>query len=180
LKLIENASVCQRERKETQISLGSKYQNDPTWANGLISAAQSVAGAVKELVRAANLAIQGQGSEEALIASARAVAAATAHLVSASRAKSDPSSPSQIALSKAAKLVAHSTSELMSAAHAASEFADDQLEDDVLDGVSVAGNKVKQLEQQSKILSLEKEIEKERRSMLGMRKAKYANARKKN
>jgi len=172
--LIEMASICQSERKESQKSLGSKYQNDPTWANGLISAAQQVAQAVQQLVRAANAVVRGEESEEALIVSARAVAAATAHLVAASRAKSDPDSKSQLKLAQAAKEVARATSELLGAAQAAREFQELNIEEEDLNSFGFAGGRVIQLEQQSKILSLEKEIEIERRSMLGKRKAKYS------
>jgi hypothetical protein len=49
-----------------------------------------VAGTVKDLVTAANAASQGKAEEEALVASAKGVAAATARLVFASRAKADP------------------------------------------------------------------------------------------
>jgi len=167
------ASICQSERKESEKKLGSKYQNDPTWANGLISAAQQVAQAVQQLVKAANAVIRGEAGEEALIACASAVAAATAHLVAASRAKSDPDSPSQRKLAEAAREVAKATSELLAAAKAVTEFAElNEEEEEDLNSIGVGGVK-KSLEQQSKILSLEKEIELERRSMLGKRKAKY-------
>jgi len=169
------ASICQRERKDTQTRLGSKYQNDPTWANGLISAAQQVAAAVQQLVRAANATILGEAGEEAIIASSRAVAQATAHLVAASRAKSDPNSNSQSNLQRAAKSVAVATSELLAAARAATEFQElNQDEEDDLNSFGFAGGRVKQLEQQSKILGLEKEIEMQRRQMHDQRKAKYS------
>jgi hypothetical protein len=45
---------------------------------------------VKDLVKAANGAVQEKAEEEALVASAKGVAAATARLVFASRAKADP------------------------------------------------------------------------------------------
>eukprot|EP01129_Flabellula_baltica_P008869 TRINITY_DN3549_c0_g2_i1.p1 TRINITY_DN3549_c0_g2~~TRINITY_DN3549_c0_g2_i1.p1 ORF type:complete len:2490 (-),score=653.15 TRINITY_DN3549_c0_g2_i1:73-6657(-) len=176
-KLIEMAVIAQRERKETTVHLGEKYQNDPTWANGLISAAQAVAGAVQQLVKSCNSAVQGEAEEEALVATARAVASATAHLVSASKAKADPLAPSQRNLSKAAQAVALTTSELVKAAHAAAEFAEESDDDDDLSSYGLAGGRVKQMEQQSKILSLEKMLEDERRRMLNQRKAKYSKAR---
>jgi hypothetical protein len=77
------------ERKE------NVYRRDPAWAKGLISAAQSVAGSVKGLVNAANGAVSGRAEEEALVASAKGVAAATARLVYASRTKADPFSGTQ-------------------------------------------------------------------------------------
>eukprot|EP01128_Nolandella_sp_AFSM9_P012687 TRINITY_DN951_c0_g2_i2.p1 TRINITY_DN951_c0_g2~~TRINITY_DN951_c0_g2_i2.p1 ORF type:complete len:2415 (-),score=843.80 TRINITY_DN951_c0_g2_i2:361-7515(-) len=90
--LVKAAAVAQGERvakiKETPGQ--KKYMSDPTWANGLISAAQNVAGAVSQLVKAANESVEGKAQEEALVASAKAVATATAHLVAASRSKADP------------------------------------------------------------------------------------------
>jgi hypothetical protein len=74
---------------------GTKYHNDPTWANGLISASKAVAGGVKMLVTAANNAVQHKAEQEALVAAARTVASATAHLVTASRVKADPFSTTQ-------------------------------------------------------------------------------------
>eukprot|EP01130_Rhizamoeba_saxonica_P008405 TRINITY_DN3396_c0_g2_i1.p1 TRINITY_DN3396_c0_g2~~TRINITY_DN3396_c0_g2_i1.p1 ORF type:complete len:2486 (-),score=723.71 TRINITY_DN3396_c0_g2_i1:1285-8742(-) len=176
-RLIECASVCQSERKNEIKAEGARYNNDPTWANGLISAAQSVAAAVTELVKAANSAVQGEAGEEALIATARAVAASTAHLRAASRARADPDAPSQRKLAQAAKAVAKSTGELVSAAHTASEFADEFLDDGEGDEFGQVGGAKRNMEQQVKIMSLEKSIEEERRRMLDMRKAKYANAR---
>lgn len=50
---------------------GSVYKRDPQWAQGLISAAKTVAGAVQHLVSASNNAAQGNASEEALIVAAQ-------------------------------------------------------------------------------------------------------------
>jgi len=176
--LIEKAVICQRERKEVSVNLNDKYQNDPTWANGLISAAQSVAGAVQQLVKACNQAVAGEAQEEALIATARAVSAATSHLCSASKAKADPNAPSQRNLAKAAKAVALTTASLVKAAHAASEFAEEDDDDDDVQSIGVAGGMRMRMEQQTKILSLEKMLEDERKRMLNQRKNKYSNARK--
>jgi len=172
--LVQAAATAQQERvrlvKETPG--GRKYMADPAWANGLISAAQSVAGSVTQLVKSANESVQGKAQEEALVASARAVATATAHLVAASRAKSDPDSRAQMSLKNAAKAVSNATSQLVSAANAAAQF---QQEDEVVEefDFATAGGKAKELEQQMKILRLEKELEKARQGLNSMRKARY-------
>jgi hypothetical protein len=109
--LVEAATAAQHERqKKMMITIqsggsgggvgGVKYHNDPTWANGLISASKAVAGGVKMLVAAANNAVQRKAEQESLVAAARTVASATAHLVSASRVKADPFSTTQQSLSK--------------------------------------------------------------------------------
>jgi len=179
--LVQSAAIAQRERSEQKRQTGNRYQNDPTWANGLISAAQQVSGSVQSLVVAANDAAQGNAQEEALVASARSVAAATAHLVAAAKAKADPNSQAQRNLSNAAKAVANATSQLVSAANKAGQFQDEAEEDDsaaALTNFSTAAGKKQELEQQMRILRLEKELEKERVRMAGLRKAKYADARK--
>lgn len=60
---------------------------------------------MKNLVQAANESASGKSDEERLVATARAVAATTIHLVTASRTKSDPNAASQRNLSKASNNV---------------------------------------------------------------------------
>jgi len=173
--LVSNAYDAQKERIDNKAkNPRGRYMNDPTWANGLISASHSVAGSVQALVKAANQAAEGKAEQEALIASARAVSSATAHLVSASKAKSDPNSKGQQGLSVAAKSVNNATAELLSAADKVARFNEEQeAEDDTNFSLSAFGGKAKDLEQQTLILKLEKELEKERKRMLNMRKQKY-------
>jgi len=175
--LVSNAYDAQRERVELKYKNPAKagrYANDPTWANGLISASHSVAGSVQALVSSANNAAAGKAEEEALVASARSVASATAHLVSASKAKSDPNSKAQQSLTSAAKSVATATSQLVTAAGQAAQFTEQEEESDPNQfNFGSAGGKAKELEQQTLILKLEKELERERKRMMNMRKAKY-------
>jgi len=174
--LVSNAYDAQKERVEMKFKnpVRGRYANDPTWANGLISASHSVAGSVQALVKSANQAASGKTEEEALVASARSVASATAHLVSASKAKSDPNSKAQQSLTAAAKSVATATSQLVTAAGQAAQFTEQEEEEDVNKyNFGSAAGKAKDLEQQTLILKLEKELERERKRMLGMRKAKY-------
>ena len=69
-------------------------------------------GATQQLVTSANKTVQGQTEEEELIAVARTVAAATAQLVAASRAKADINSKTHQTLSQAAKTVASATGQV--------------------------------------------------------------------
>lgn len=116
--LVKAAHGVQQEVLEHQKNNPLIYRKDPMWANGIISASKNVAGACQMLVKSANAAAQGKTGEEELAAVARAVAAATAQLVSASRAKAEANSQAHSTLSNAAKHVATATSQLVEAAKA--------------------------------------------------------------
>lgn len=96
--LVKAATAAQRERiaKSRDPSKKHFYRKDPAWANGLISAAQAVGGTTQDLVSSANGFVkkEEESDEDILIAAAKQVAAATARLMAASRAKSDPFSDS--------------------------------------------------------------------------------------
>jgi len=97
-------------------------------------------------------------------------------LVSASKAKSDPNSKAQQSLSAAAKSVSAATSQLLSAAGQVAKFTEQEEEEEAATNAfnfGSIGGKAKELEQQTLILKLEKELEKERKRMLNMRKQKY-------
>jgi len=172
--LVQHAYSAQKERLDKRRQPGQRYRNDPTWANGLISASHGVADSVQSLVKAANKAATGMADEEELVATARGVAASTAHLVSASRAKADPNSTSHKNLSEAAKAVANATSTLVAAATKAGNLADEAAAVEEVANLSFGGaaSRAKEMESQIKILKLEKELEKERTRMLAMRKTK--------
>eukprot|EP01097_Dermamoeba_algensis_P005492 TRINITY_DN3499_c0_g1_i1.p1 TRINITY_DN3499_c0_g1~~TRINITY_DN3499_c0_g1_i1.p1 ORF type:complete len:1075 (-),score=374.91 TRINITY_DN3499_c0_g1_i1:262-3147(-) len=153
------------------------YHKDPTWTNGLISAAKAVAAATQHLTQVANRVAQGAGDEEAndhlLMAAAKEVAKATAQLVSASRAKLDSSSSAvQSKLSDASKSVAMSTNALMAAARTAMD-RQEEVKKQQAAAKGVTDEKIRGIEQQSKILKLEKELEDARREMLESRKKVY-------
>jgi len=171
--LIEAAAIAQGERVKLKgTPAGKRYQADPTWANGLISAAQGVAGSVTTLVKAANESVAGKAQEEALVANSRAVAQATAHLVAASRAKADPDSRAQLALKNAARSVTGATAQLVAAANAAAQFQQEEAPLPRVD-FGTAGGKAKELEQQMTVLRLEKELDKARQVLNQMRKSRY-------
>ncbi|EFA77155.1 filopodin [Heterostelium album PN500] len=176
-KLVQNAAVSQSRRREEQKSQGTYYKQDPTWSNGLISAAKSVGGAVQMMIQAAMKAAQGKAEEEELIATAREVAASTARLVSASRAKSGDDQQSQNAhhqLTLAAKAVTQAISKLLDAAKTATALQEEE-EEQESETFNFTGSKIKELEQQMKILRLEKELNLERKRLLNSRKKEYTN-----
>jgi talin len=100
------------------------------WAKGLVSAAQNVVAGVKQLVISANGVVSGEADQDELVAAAKMVAAATASLCAASRAKAaDPFSSTQQALMKAAKMVADATSRLVEVAREVSARKEEEAEE---------------------------------------------------
>eukprot|EP01119_Soliformovum_irregulare_P011517 TRINITY_DN2899_c0_g1_i3.p1 TRINITY_DN2899_c0_g1~~TRINITY_DN2899_c0_g1_i3.p1 ORF type:complete len:2521 (-),score=930.00 TRINITY_DN2899_c0_g1_i3:18-7580(-) len=154
----------------------SMYRRDPAWAKGLISAAQSVAGTVKDLVTAANDASQGKAEEEVLIASAKGVAAATARLVFASRAKADPFSNAQKQLSTAARGVAGATQRLVEAAKYSSQLDAEQDAKPDWEGATQTEKRKQEMDVQVNILVMEKKLEQERVRLANLRKDEYKTA----
>eukprot|EP01090_Pellita_catalonica_P014025 TRINITY_DN3475_c0_g2_i1.p1 TRINITY_DN3475_c0_g2~~TRINITY_DN3475_c0_g2_i1.p1 ORF type:complete len:1086 (+),score=325.41 TRINITY_DN3475_c0_g2_i1:91-3348(+) len=171
--LVRAAHGAQRERvaKGNNPKTKHLYRKDPTWANGLISAAQKVAATTQHLVGSANDAAQGTAEEEVLVASAHAVAASTAQLVSASRAKAAQGSKTQMQLDAAAKAVAAATAQLVEAARAAAEAEREATTGSTkyeLDSSAKA-----EMEQKIEILRLEKQLEDARRALAQKRKNQY-------
>lgn len=170
-ELVKQSIYAQRERtQEERAKAGGKYHVDPMWTNGLISASQQVAKSVQELVNQANAAATGQGSEEALVASSRGVASATVHLLSAARAKADPSSATQVRLGQAAKQVAHAGSKLVIAAQTMRQ--DEEDEEDFTKMSSVRRAKA-EMEINIRIKDVEKRLEEERRALGRVHARKY-------
>jgi len=176
--LITAAAAAQAERKEASRDYSRKYNADPAWANGLVSAAQSVAQNVRTLVAAANATAKGTGGEEErLIAASKAVAAVTVQLLHASRTKAeDPTAKTQRDLSKAANNVSVSSGQLVVAAQAAQEFKEQASEDKLFNSAnfSAATGIMAQMEQQSKISKLEKELRDTHQELIKLRRARYA------
>jgi len=173
--LISSATAVQQDYNKLTNNAQAKvaYKRDPQWAQGLISAARTVAGSVQHLVKAANAAAQGNASEEALIVAAQTVSAATTQLVTASTVKSaNVSSGNQNRLTDSAKKVTAATAALVKAAKDAAAYEEEQQQAQD-EGINLTDSKVKEMEQQMAILRLEKELEKARRNLGGMRKQEY-------
>jgi len=165
--LLECAIVAQNERKE-QNKNNTKYRNDPTWANGLISSSKSVAQSLMLLVRACNAAVRGELEEEAIIALSSTVAAATAQLVTASRVRANPNSKAQKDLDLSAKQVAKTTDRMVKTAKKFTE-----LREKLEDSLPSNPNLINKLERQMDILRLEKELEQARRNLGKINKEEY-------
>lgn len=153
----------------------AKYHHDPTWIEGLISAARAVAEATRQLVGVANDAFQGKIDDAALIAASRAVGASTAQLVAATRSKSDDIfSKTQTNLDNAAAAVTRATQALVRAAKNNQEQDIEAMS--LKRNETIAQNIKAEIEQQARILRLEKDLEAARRVLHGMNKSKYEDA----
>eukprot|EP01087_Luapelamoeba_hula_P023545 TRINITY_DN867_c0_g1_i1.p1 TRINITY_DN867_c0_g1~~TRINITY_DN867_c0_g1_i1.p1 ORF type:complete len:2538 (-),score=652.11 TRINITY_DN867_c0_g1_i1:59-7672(-) len=177
--LVGAASNAQRERIAKSRDPAKKhfYRKDPAWANGLISAAQSVGGTTQDLVSCANGFVKKEdgNNEELLIASAKQVAAATARLMAASRAKSDPFSDSHKNLSEASKSVASATQALVEAARMAGiALNEPEVIDTSLDDISVVQSRKEQLRVQAEMIRLENELSRARNQYHNINKAGYS------
>eukprot|EP01121_Diplochlamys_sp_Union-15-3_P011170 TRINITY_DN3205_c0_g4_i2.p2 TRINITY_DN3205_c0_g4~~TRINITY_DN3205_c0_g4_i2.p2 ORF type:complete len:400 (+),score=110.13 TRINITY_DN3205_c0_g4_i2:1193-2392(+) len=150
-----------------------KYNSDPMWMEGLISAARAVAEATRQLVDAANSAAQGKIEEAALIAASKSVASSTAQLVAACNSKSEGNSPTRAKLDSAAESVTKATRLLVDAARKAGSFEDEAHLQRIRDS-NYQGSFKEEMEQQTKILDLEKQLELQRKVLFTMRKKKYA------
>eukprot|EP01114_Cavostelium_apophysatum_P008525 TRINITY_DN2106_c0_g1_i1.p1 TRINITY_DN2106_c0_g1~~TRINITY_DN2106_c0_g1_i1.p1 ORF type:complete len:1001 (-),score=389.23 TRINITY_DN2106_c0_g1_i1:15-3017(-) len=174
--LVTAAAVAQKERVEKgKIHSGPLYKRDPTWSQGLISSAKSVAAATQTLIITANDAVYGRIEEEAVVAASKGVASATAHLIAATRAKSDdPNGATEQKLNMASRAIAAAVAQLVAAAKAAAKPAADEFPKDF--ATTETARKIKEMEVQTQILKLEKDLEIARNRLGGMRKEWYSKA----
>jgi len=176
--LVKAATDAQHERvlkgKASDPS-AAKYHHDPMWVEGLISAARAVAEATRQLVGVANDAFQGRIDDAALIAASKAVGSSTAQLVAATRSKTDDIfSKTQTNLDNAAAAVTRATQALVRAAKNNQEADFEAMS--LKRNENIAAGIKAEIEQQARILRLEKDLEAARRVLHGMNKSKYADA----
>eukprot|EP01127_Copromyxa_protea_P016517 TRINITY_DN491_c0_g1_i1.p1 TRINITY_DN491_c0_g1~~TRINITY_DN491_c0_g1_i1.p1 ORF type:complete len:1099 (+),score=324.41 TRINITY_DN491_c0_g1_i1:26-3298(+) len=176
-RLIIAATAAQQERvaKGLVAPPGSDlYHSDAVWAEGLISAAKAVAHATKLLVGSANKAIQGSIDEATLQACCKAVVAHTAHLQSATKAKSDYHSKSAQGVENAAKSVKEATNSLVNQTKKVA-FNKEQV------ASAAAGNSFgnikAEMELETNIQRLKAQIESANKELFAFRKRGYDDAR---
>ncbi|XP_033725562.1 talin-1-like isoform X3 [Pecten maximus] len=172
--LVKSASAAQRELV-AQGKVGATYSRmdtdeDGQWSQGLISAARLVATATHSLCESANAMVQGNATEERLIASSKEVAGSTAALLVACKVKADPGSIAMQRLQAAGNAVKRATDALVKQA---------QQSKDTEEGTQLTINKrmvggiAQELQAQEEILRKEKELQMARQKLAGIRKAKY-------
>lgn len=149
------------------------YKKNNRWTEGLISAAKSVAIATNYLVEAADGVISGTHKIEQLVVAATEVSAATTQLVAASRVKASNFSKTQDKLEMASVAVRKATQALVKAAKEASKKASEDKAFDDIRNMGYHELKVAEMEQQVKILELERDLTTARQKLAEMRKATY-------
>lgn len=175
--LVIAAAAAQKERieKGKVTSNIQVYKRDPTWSQGLISAAKAVANTTSSLIETANQVVLGFREEETVIAASKAVAASTAQLIAATRAKAeDLNSDAQLKLNAASKAVTHATSQLVAAAKSALPINNINNNQQPLSQQGIQ-KQIKEMELQTQILKLEKELDQARKQLFGFRKQEYTN-----
>lgn len=170
--LVRAANAAQRELidqgKVAKRPLTSS--DDGQWSEGLISAARLVAAATHSLVEAAQNLVQGVGTEEMLISTAKQVASSTAQLLIACKVKSDPNSESGRRLQAAGNAVIKSTDNLVRAAQQAIEGEEEhtlRLNRNMVDGMA------QEINARSEVLRMERQLEEARNKLTAIRHAKY-------
>ncbi|KAG0143185.1 hypothetical protein CROQUDRAFT_661592 [Cronartium quercuum f. sp. fusiforme G11] len=149
------------------------YKRNNRWTEGLISAAKQVAYSTTLLIETADGVISGTHSLEQLIVASNEVAASTAQLVQASRVKAELMSKTQVKLEVAAKAVTDACKALVKQVKAIS--AKNMESQDQIDYNQMPAHefKVREMEVQVSIVTLEKELVDARRKLGEMRKAGY-------
>lgn len=175
-RLIQAATESQSEivaQGKGSSSAQAFYKRNNRWTDGLISAAKAVAFATTLLIETADGVISGTHSLEQLVVASNEVAAATAQLVQASRVKAELMSKTQENLERAAKAVTDACKALVRQVKAVSA-KNMEARDDTNYG-SMGGHefKMREMEVQVEIVTLEKELTDARRKLATMRKAAY-------
>ncbi|KAH6570533.1 hypothetical protein BASA50_007272 [Batrachochytrium salamandrivorans] len=177
--LIRCATASQKEIATQGVSATNTsattafYKKNNKWTEGLISAAQAVAFATTDLVATADGLVQGSKSWEQLVVAAQEVGVATTQLVAAARVKAIPYSKTQDRLEAAAQAVREATKLLVKAAKEASKMSAEAAVQSDMRGLGKHDAKVKEMEQQVRILELEKDLQTARYQLGEMRKRAY-------
>ncbi|KAJ3310473.1 sla2 Src-like adaptor 2 [Boothiomyces sp. JEL0838] len=174
--LIKCATASQQEivaQNKGNATSTAFYKKNNKWTEGLISAAQSVSTSTVYLVEVADGLVQGTKSWEQLVVAAQDVNVSTTQLVAASRVKATLYSKTQDRLEAAAVQVREATKLLVKAAKDASKLSAERDAREQVGKMSKHEAKVKEMEQQVKILELEKELQTARYTLGEMRKAGY-------
>lgn len=170
--LVRAANAAQRELIDQGKVARSPHisSDDGQWSEGLISAARLVAAATHTLVEAAQNLVQGLGTEEVLISSAKQVAASTAQLLIACKVRSDPNSESGRRLQAAGNAVIKSTDNLVRAAQQALDMEEEHI---LKINTSMVDGMAQEINARSEVIKMEKQLEEARHKLTAIRQAKY-------
>lgn len=170
--LVRAANAAQRELIDQGKVARSPHisSDDGQWSEGLISAARLVAAATHSLVEAAQNLVQGLGTEEVLISSAKQVAASTAQLLIACKVRSDPNSETGRRLQAAGNAVIKSTDNLVRAAQQALDMEEEHI---LKINTSMVDGMAQEINARSEVIKMEKQLEEARNKLCAIRQAKY-------
>ncbi|CAF4043412.1 unnamed protein product, partial [Rotaria sp. Silwood2] len=173
--LINAATSAQKElASQGKLSTKSTLEEDGQWSQGLISAARYVASACHVLCDAANGLVQGYGTEEKLISSAKQVSSNTAALLVACKVKADFMSQSMARLQTAGNAVKRATDALVRSAQRAVEM---QQEDKYFEvSMRVVPGIAQEIKCKEAILTKERELDEARNRLKAIRLAKYGHS----
>jgi hypothetical protein len=171
--LIKCATESQKEIAGPSQKSGGFYKKNNKWTQGLISAAQAVSVSTVGLVESADDLVGGKGKWEHVVVSAQDVGVATTQLVAAARVKATLYSKTQERLEQAAVVVREATKLLVKAAKDAARIVEESEVLVTVGRMSKHEAKVKEMEQQVRILELEKLLGTARFALGEMRKAGY-------
>ncbi|XP_030759474.1 talin-2 isoform X2 [Sitophilus oryzae] len=170
--LIKAASAAQRELidsgKVSRHPISSS--DDGQWSEGLISAARLVAAATHSLVESANALVQGLGSEDKLIAAAKQVASSTAHLLVACKVKAEGDTDATRRLHAAGNAVIRSTDNLVRAAQQSKQVEEERY---LVINKKMVGGIAQELDAQSEVVRIERELDDARSKLAAIRQARY-------
>jgi talin len=179
--LVKSATTAQREiankRRSRAYTNDTPHYLDGAWSEGLVSGAKNVALATGDLCEAANGAVKGEVERTRVIAAARNVSASTQQLLTAAAVSADPYSQAQIRLRAAGKSVVQATENLVKAAEESMVFDETTQVTALMKNEksnNLAMQRAQELDAQSKVLQMEKELEMARKRLAGLRKDKYA------
>ncbi|XP_047533561.1 huntingtin-interacting protein 1-related protein isoform X1 [Vanessa atalanta] len=176
--LMAAVKILVQDSRKLQNELGDPktrqkmYRRNPQWSEGLISASKAVVFAAKLLVTSADEAVGAAGRVEGVSAAAHEVAASTAQLVAASRAKAPPAAPALASLTAASRAVAAAAGAVVASVRGASALVRDQ---EALDTSALSLTATRRLEMESKVraLELESALDAERARLAALRKRHY-------
>ncbi|XP_050351093.1 huntingtin-interacting protein 1 isoform X4 [Nymphalis io] len=176
--LMAAVKILVQDSRKLQNELGDPktrqkmYRRNPQWSEGLISASKAVVFAAKLLVTSADEAVGAAGRVEGVSAAAHEVAASTAQLVAASRAKAPPAAPALASLTAASRAVAAAAGAVVACVRGASALVRDQ---EALDTSALSLTATRRLEMESKVraLELESALDAERAKLAALRKRHY-------
>ncbi|CAF4281509.1 unnamed protein product, partial [Rotaria magnacalcarata] len=172
--LITAATLAQKELV-SQGKLSSKSSSDAhgQWSEGLISAASYVASACHVLCDAANELVQGHGTEEKLISSAKQVSSNTAALLVACKVKADFMSQSMTRLQNAGNAVKRAADTLVRSAQQAADMKQEDQPFEV--STSLVTGIAQEIKCKEAILTKERELDEARNRLKAIRLAKYGH-----